>query len=116
MGFFPGIVSKLDALLAIFALIAAPVGAVVLLDVYLFPKIKLQQNFSFENNGPFNIAAAATWLISMVACYFLYIWLKVDFFFFMAIPGWFIAALIYVPLSWWMQKRIVVNHISTSIK
>lgn len=114
MGFFPGIVSRLDALLAIFALIAAPVGAVVLLDVYLFPKIGLQQNFSHENNGGFNSAVAATWVISMATCYLLYIWLEVDFFFFMAIPGWFIAAFIYVPLSWWMQKRKMVNQLVTS--
>lgn len=105
MGSFPGIVSELGSLLAIFALIAAPVGAVVVIDVYVFPRIGLQSNYSYENNGVINWAAGITWVVSIVGCYILYLWLEMDFFFFMAIPGWFIAAILYLPLSKFMQSR-----------
>lgn len=108
LGFFPGIVSRLDSFLAVFALIAAPVGAVAFIDVYLFPKLGLQQNYSFNNNDKMNWAAGLSWIISIGVSYLIFLWLKIDFFFFMAIPGWIIAAISYILLSRQMQRKVTV--------
>ena len=106
LGCFPGVVSKIDAFLAVFALIAAPVGAVVFMDVYVLPQLKLQQNYSYNNGGKMNWAAGLTWVFSIAICYTLFVVLQLDFFFFMAIPGWIIAAVLYIVLSKIMQKGI----------
>ena len=105
LGFFPGLVSKLDSFLAVFALIAAPVGAVVFMDVYVLPKLGLQANYSYNNNGTMNWAAGYTWIISIGLSYFLFWWMELDFFFFVAVPGWIIAAIVYIVLSKIMQTR-----------
>lgn len=105
LGFFPGVVSKLDSFLAVFALIAAPVGAVAFMDVYAFPKLGLQQNYSYNNNGKTNWAAGLSWVISITLSYLLFIGLQLDFFFFIAIPGWIIAAISYVLLSKVLQRK-----------
>ena len=105
LGFFPGVVSKLDSFLAVFALIAAPVGAVAFMDVYMFPKLGLQQNYSYNNKGKTNWAAGLSWVISITLSYLVFVWLELDFFFFMAIPGWIIAAISYVLLSKVMQQK-----------
>ena len=107
LGFFPGVVSKLDSFLAVFALIAAPAGAVAFMDVYVFPKLGLQQNYSYNNNDVLNWAAGLSWVISVVLCYTLFVWLDLDFFFFMAVPGWIIAAISYVLLSKIMQRKML---------
>ncbi|GAB3222732.1 purine-cytosine permease family protein [Spirosoma arcticum] len=104
MACFPGLVSRLDQVLAVFALVAAPVGAVVFMDVYFFRKWGLTPNFAQRAGLSVNWAVAITWLLSMLICYVIYRWTDADFFFFMAIPGWFIAAVLYVISSRLLQK------------
>jgi purine-cytosine permease-like protein len=100
----PGVVSKLDQVLAYYALVAAPVGAVIVLDVYVFPRIGLLPNYAERTGRSFNWAVALTWLLSMLFGYALYIVTQSDFFFFMAIPGWFVGAVLYVVLSRTLQR------------
>lgn len=104
MASFPGIVSQLDQLLAVFALVAAPVGAVVFMDVYFFRKWGLSPDYAEEAGLSVNWAVAITWLLSMLICYVVYRWVNADFFFFMAIPGWIVAAGLYVVSSRLLQK------------
>lgn len=104
MASFPGIVSQLDQLLAVFALIAAPVGAVVTLDVYFFKKWGLIPNYAEATGLSVNWAVAITWVLSMLLCYLLYVKTNADFFFFMAIPGWLISAVLYLITSRLLQK------------
>lgn len=111
---FPGVVSRLDSLLAWFALIAAPVGAIVTLDVYFFKYLHLEQDYSYHRNGATNWAVAATWLLSLIICWLLYEWWKFDFFFFMAIPGWFIAAFLYYFFSRIMQRNDATSKLSAT--
>ncbi|WP_304063689.1 purine-cytosine permease family protein [Pedobacter glucosidilyticus] len=115
MASFPGIVSKLDNLLAWFALIAAPVGAIVVLEVYVFKKLNLETDYSHHRNGKINWAVAATWIISVTLCYLIYLGLELDFFFFMAIPGWFIAAIVYLFLCKLRQMKQRKNIIKDSL-
>ena len=104
MACFPGLVARLDQLLAVFALIAAPVGAVVFMDVFFFKRWGLTPNFAQRAGLTVNWAVAITWVVSVAVCYVIYRWTGADFFFFMAIPGWFIAAGLYVISSRLLQK------------
>jgi cytosine permease len=103
---FPGVISKLDQVLAFYALVAAPVGAVILLDVYFFKKWGLTPNYAEATGSQFNWAVALTWLLAMLTSYVLYVVTASDFFFFMAIPGWCIAAILYYLLSKSLQKNV----------
>jgi cytosine permease len=104
LAMLPGVVSKLDQVLAFYALVAAPVGAVIVLDIYVFPRIGLLSNYAERAGKSFNWAVALTWLLSMLFGYALYVATQSDFFFFMAIPGWFISAMLYVVLSRTLQR------------
>ncbi|MEL6191120.1 MAG: hypothetical protein AAFR66_03685 [Bacteroidota bacterium] len=96
----PFIVSKLDQFLGFYALLASPVGAIVLADVYLFPRLGLSPNFAHLKSVYINWAVLGTWAISIAGSYFLYVILNVEFFFFMAIPGWILAFISYPILAY----------------
>ena len=103
---FPVIVSKLDQFLGIYALVAAPVGAVVLVDIYLFPKMGLVSNLAEAAGLKFNWPVAISWGLAMGLGYGIYTLIEADFYFFMAIPGWITAAIAYVATSLVFQKSL----------
>lgn len=91
-------------MLAFYALVAAPVGAVIVMDLFVLPRLGLMSNYAEKTGTRFNWAVALTWLLSMLFSYALYVYTQSDFFFFMAIPGWFIRSMLYVVLSKTFQK------------
>ncbi len=106
MACFPAIVSKLDQYLGLYALVAAPVGAVVLIDIFLFPKIGLVSNLAEAVRLKFNFSVAFSWLTAMVAGYGLYVYFEADFYFFVALPSWLIAAVVYLATAYIQQNYI----------
>ena len=101
----PWLVSRLDQFLGVYALVAAPVGAVVILDVWVFPKIGLKSNYAEATGTRFNMSVFLTWVLALLICYWLYDYTGADFMFFMAIPGWFIGAGLYLVFSKLLQKK-----------
>ena len=101
----PWLVSRLDQFLGFYALVAAPVGAVVLLDVFLFPKLGLRSNYAEVTGTSFNPIVFATWAVALAVCYALYVYFEADFMFFMAVPGWIIGGGLYIVLSKLFQKK-----------
>lgn len=101
---FPAIVSKLDQYLGLYALVAAPVGAVVLVDIFLFPKIGLVPNFAEAVKLKFNWSVAITWVAAMLIGYALFVYFEADFYFFMALPSWLIAGVIYIITAYLQQS------------
>ncbi len=110
----PWLVSKLDQFLGIYALVAAPVGAVVLIDVFLFPRLGLQSNYAEVTGSSFNPIVFVTWVFSLGICYWLYDYTGADFMFFMAVPGWFIGAILYIVLSKLFQPKMVATKPTTA--
>ena len=102
---FPAIVSKLDQFLGIYALVGIPIGAIVLVDVYLFRRLGLTPNLAASTGSRFNVAVAVAWGGAIAAGYGLFRYTEADFFFFMALPGWFVAAVLYVLLSVILGRR-----------
>lgn len=100
----PAIVSKLDQFLGIYALFASPVGAVVIVDIYLFPKVGLISNLSSITKEYVNVPVLLAWVVAVSLSYLLYVYLEADFYFFMAVPGWIISGLSYMGFAYVHQK------------
>ncbi len=102
----PAIVSKLDQFLGLYALLATPVGAVVLVDVYLFPRLGLMSNLAAVEGLKLNWSVLLCWVVTVLTCYLLYVWLQADFYFFMALPGFFLGGLTYLVFGYLQQRKL----------
>lgn len=101
---FPALVMKLLDFVALYGLLLMPMGAVIIMDFYVLPRLKLRQNFAEVAGLSFSIPAALTWILTLAICLFLNFSMGIDIFF-LGLPGWFIASLLYVGLSKWYQQR-----------
>ncbi|MCD6596696.1 MAG: hypothetical protein J7L04_03360 [Bacteroidales bacterium] len=101
---FPALVMKLLDFVAIYGLILMPMGAVIVMDTYIIPKMKLKQNYAESFNKSFNMAVAIAWGVTLLFS----IWLNISFgveVFFLGLPGWFVAATLYLISSYFIQKN-----------
>jgi purine-cytosine permease-like protein len=104
---FPALVMRLLEFVALYGLILMPVGAIIYIDVFLLQKIGLQHDYAERTQSSFNWSVAITWALTLVFCLCLNLILGIDIFF-LGLPGWFIAVLIYVAACKLMQKDAVV--------
>jgi purine-cytosine permease-like protein len=105
----PAIVSKLDQFLGLYALVATPVGAVVLCDIFLFPRLGLRRNLARELGLRLNWSVLACWVVSVAICYLLYDYFEADFYFFMALPGFFLGGLTYTLFAYLQQRNLATT-------
>ena len=103
----PAIVSKLDQFLGIYALFASPVGAVLIADIFLFEKLGLRDELAVYQGMKFNIPVLLSWILSVGFGYWLYESTNADFYFFMAVPGWIVAFVSYILISYIYQKNFL---------
>jgi len=89
---------------ALYGLVLMPMGAVVFLDVFLLPRMGLQTNFAEQVGLDFNWSAGLTWFITLLVCLLINIYWGIEIFF-LGLPGWFIAAALYVGLSLIYQRK-----------
>ncbi|HKJ30307.1 MAG TPA: hypothetical protein VKA34_00700 [Balneolales bacterium] len=101
---FPALVMQLLNFVALYGLLLMPMGVVILLDVFLFPKLGLKSNLAEVVHLKFNMAAGLTWFITLTFCLLLYLYGGIQIFF-LGLPGWFFAAILYVGLSFLFQRK-----------
>ncbi|MFO7824203.1 MAG: hypothetical protein R6V72_09715 [Cyclobacterium sp.] len=101
---FPALVMMLLEFVALYGLILMPVGAVIFIDVYLLEKIGLKSNYAESTGSSLNWSVALTWLITLSFCLLLNLVVGVEIFF-LGLPGWFIAVLVYVVSSKIIQRK-----------
>lgn len=101
---FPALVMQLLEFVALYGLILMPVGAIIFIDVYLFKKIGLQTDYAERANISFNWAVALTWGLTLVFSLLLNLVLGIDIFF-LGLPGWFVAVVLYIVTSKLLQKQ-----------
>jgi purine-cytosine permease-like protein len=95
---FPALVMRLLDFVALYGLVLMPMGAIIFTDVYLLPRVGLQQEYARQKNISFYGVAALTWVLTLVFCFALnWIW-SLDIFF-LGLPGWFVAVGLYLVLS-----------------
>lgn len=102
---FPGLVMQLLDFVALYGLLLMPMGAIIFMDVQVFPKMGLLSDFAERQGSNFNKAAAATWILTLVLCLALYQWAGIEVFF-LGLPGWFVASIIYIVGSKILQRNL----------
>jgi purine-cytosine permease-like protein len=105
-GMFPAIAMKLLDFVALYGLLLMPMGAVIFVDFYLLRRFGLRSNYAENSRVSFNWAAALTWLLTLAACWGAVRYAGNDKLFFVGLPGWFLAAILYIVLSKFYQRSV----------
>ena len=95
---FPALVMKLLDFVAIYGLLLVPMGAVILADYYLIPKLGLQTFYAEKKHIDFNLAAGITWFLMLALALALRIFLRIEVFFLPA-PIWILSLGTYLLFS-----------------
>ncbi len=104
-GMFPAIAMKLLGFVALYGMILMPMGAVVFVDFWLIRRFGLKDELAHREGLSFNWAAGLTWFITLGTCVALVnSGIEINGFkpfeiFFVSLPGWFVAAALYVGIN-----------------
>jgi purine-cytosine permease-like protein len=109
-GMFPAIAMRLLGFVALYGLLLMPMGAVIFTDFWIFPKLGIRQYYAEQRGLKINWAAGIAWIATLIICLLLVRSGKPMFqLYFVALPGWFIASVIYIVLSKLIQKKELVS-------
>ncbi len=125
----PAVNAYLDRIVSFYGLFFMPLGAMMFVDVFLFPKLGLESEYAEKKGLPISWPAAASWFISFSLMFFLYAkdnyawfrdalgtqpdWLasiQADLMFMVA-PEWILCVLLYVGFSKIQQRN---SNVQTS--
>ena len=109
IGLFPAIAMKLLGFVALYGLVLVPMGAVVFVDFWLMRRLGLQPFYAEATGKPFNVAAAIAWGVTLCGCLALALSGTLEIFF-VSLPGWFAAAVLYLLSSAVIQKDLLNVH------
>jgi len=102
---FPALVMKLLDFVGLYGTILMPMGAVIVVDHYVLPRLGLQTDYAEKRRLAVNVAAGGAWLLALLLCVILNQTLGVQIYF-LALPGWVTAAVLYLLFSILVQKRL----------
>ena len=102
---FPWFAMKLLNFVALYGLVLMPMGAVVFVDFWLIKKFRLKDNYAQVSGTPFNWAAGLAWFVTFGICMWLVVTGRIQIYF-VSLPGWFLAAVLYILISVIYQKKI----------
>lgn len=103
-GIFPALAMKLLDFVGLYGTILMPMGAVIFADFYILPRLGLAQDYAEKRRLPLNWAAGAAWLLALLFCLLLNRLAGVQIYF-LALPGWLMAGILYVLFSLAAQRR-----------
>jgi purine-cytosine permease-like protein len=103
-GMFPAVAMRLLDFVALYGLVLMPMGAVVFVDFWLARKLGFEPNYAEGAGVSFNWAAGASWFVTLALCLVLTLSGTIQIYF-VALPGWFVAATVYIVLSRILQAR-----------
>ena len=105
-GMFPAIAMKLLDFVALYGLVLMPMGAIIFVDFWLMKKFNLKSNYAELSGTQFNWAAAVSWFIVVPICWIIQSKGYVSLFM-VSLPGWFMAAVIYIIASYVYQNKLL---------
>lgn len=105
-GMFPAIAMKLLDFVALYGLVLMPMGAVVFVDFWLAKRLGFRANYAEASGVSINWAAGLAWVVTLGLCLTLVNMGGIQIFF-VGLPGWFLAAGLYVVLSRLIQQKEV---------
>ncbi|MDH7598680.1 MAG: hypothetical protein QHH07_03450, partial [Sedimentisphaerales bacterium] len=97
-GMFPAVAMKLLDFVGLYGTTLAPVGAVILVEVYLAKRFGLVTNWAERTGSSFNVAVLIAWLLPLVLFYAAYIWLGI-FPSYMTLPVYILTGLLYLMFA-----------------
>jgi purine-cytosine permease-like protein len=103
-GMFPAIAMKLLGFVALYGMILMPMGAVVFVDFWLSRRFGFRSAYAAASGNKFNWAAGLAWFITLAVCTWLVQTGRTQIFF-VSLPGWFVAAALYIVLSRLYQRK-----------
>jgi purine-cytosine permease-like protein len=109
-GVFPAIAMRLLDFVALYGLLLAPMGAIVFVDFWLVKKMGMQNYYAEKAKISIHWAAGIAWVLTLAICLILVQKAGLQIFF-ATLPGWFIAAVLYLILSKMLQKKIDVESV-----
>ena len=95
---FPFIFQYLLEYAGTFAILMAPIAAVVFVEHWVFPRIGFRRYWFGQSQKVVNWAALVTWAIAVVFCFAAWRW-ELMHVVFIAVPGWLLAAISYTALA-----------------
>jgi len=101
---FPALMMKLLDFVSLYGLILMPMGTVIFLDFWVLPKLGLKSFYAELRGISFNWAAGAAWILTLCICLGVYRAYP-ETLFFLFIPAWFLAAIIFVLGSKLIQRN-----------
>jgi purine-cytosine permease-like protein len=103
-GMFPAIAMKLLGFVALYGLALMPMGAVIFCDFWMMQRLGMQPFYAERSGKSVNWAPALAWLVTVVVCLAA---VKMGYIglYFASLPGWFVAAAIYLLLSKLLQQK-----------
>jgi purine-cytosine permease-like protein len=104
VGLFPAVAMRLLDFVALYGMLLMPMGAVIFVDFWLARRFGFRENYAEYVGSAFNWAAGLTWFATLAGCVFLVLRGGVQIYF-VSLPGWFLAAILYVMLSRLLQRR-----------
>ena len=105
---FPALVMRLLEFVALYGLVLMPMGAIIIMDTYILPKMNLKANFAEVFMKNINPAAVLSWVLTLLTCLFFNVYFGIEIFF-LGLPGWFVASIIYVTASKIFQQKISIK-------
>jgi purine-cytosine permease-like protein len=104
-GMFPAIAMKLLDFVAIYGMLLMPMGAVIFVDFWLIKRLGLQDFYAEKSGDSFNWAAGLAWFLTLAACIIMVQFVGIQLYF-VSLPGWFVASILYIVLSMLYQKQV----------
>jgi purine-cytosine permease-like protein len=110
-GAFPAVAMKLLQFVALYGLILMPMGAVIFVDFWLMRRLGLRENYAEFSGKRWNSAAAIAWVATLVICVSLVYrdpviaGIRPFQIYFVSLPGWFVAAALYIVCSAVIQRK-----------
>lgn len=95
---FPFVFTKLLSFVALFGILLSPIGAIVFIEHWLFPRLGFRQYWFSTTGKSINWPALWAWMISIAIA--LGLWFSETLHeFFIAIPLWFVSAALYTVFA-----------------
>jgi purine-cytosine permease-like protein len=108
VGMFPAVAMQLLDFVALYGMLLMPMGAVVFVDFWLSKRFGFRPNYAEQSGSEFNWAAGLTWFVTLAGCVLLVLKGGVQLYF-VSLPGWFLAAALYVTLSRLLQRPVAAS-------
>ncbi|GIW99087.1 MAG: membrane protein [Pirellulaceae bacterium] len=101
-GAFPNLSAKLLDFVGTYGTILGPMGAVIVFDFYLMPRLGLRDEFAARSGARVNLAALIAWLLPVLVGLYL-IFVRGLFAAYAVVPCWIACGLLYIVLSKFTQ-------------